>query len=148
MVALEQMWRGNGVFERVEMQCEADPSSARKARDLVTSALAAWEMDDLVEVAQLLTSELVSNAVLHAGTDFQVAVEGEPPVARVEVHDGVGAMPVPTSAPIESEHGRGLMLVSALANQWGSRMVDGGKVVWFSLTSALATHAPDGLPAV
>lgn len=123
---------------KIEYECQPDPSSVRKARELVTSALAAWDMDDLVDVAELLTSELVTNAVLHAGTAFRVAVEAEPPVARVEVSDGRIDPPVPTVPARDHDHGRGLMLVEALASQWGSRVVDGGKVVWFALTSALA----------
>lgn len=141
-------WRGNGVFERVEMECQPEPSSARAARELVAAALAAWEMDDLVEVAQLLTSELVTNVVLHAKTAFQVAVEAEPPVARVEVHDAVEHLPVRAPAPLESEHGRGLMLVEALASQWGSRVADGGKVVWFSLRSVLVEPAAGSSPVL
>lgn len=122
---------------RIECECGPDPSSVRTARQLVTKALAGWDMHDLVDVADLLTSELVSNAVVHAGTAFTVAVEAEPPVARVEVQDGVGDMPLPVRTQGDSEHGRGLMLVEALASQWGSRAVDGGKVVWFVLRSAL-----------
>lgn len=126
---------------KIECECEPDPSSVRRARELVSAALTAWDMDDLVEVAELLTSELATNAVLHAGTAFRVAVKAEPPVARVEVIDGVRGMPVPATGPNQSEHGRGLVLVEALARQWGSRVVDGGKVVWFTLASAMADPA-------
>ena len=132
---------------KVECECEPDPSSVRKARELVSAALAAWYMDDLVDVAELLTSDLVSNAVVHAGTAFRVAVEAAPPVARVEVHDAAPALPVVDSPPPDSEHGRGLFLVETLAAQWGTRVVEGGKVVWFVLRSALAESADGGSPA-
>ena len=134
---------------KVECECEPDPSAVRRARELVAAALASWDRDDVVEVAELLTSELVSNAVVHARTAFTVSVQADPPVARIEVHDRLPSLPMPEAAPAdESEHGRGLLLVEALASQWGARVAEGGKVVWFVLRSALQDAVEGSSPAL
>jgi anti-sigma regulatory factor (Ser/Thr protein kinase) len=86
-------------------------------------------MDDVKETAVLLTSELAANAVLHAHSTFQVAMEPRPPNLLVEVSDQSSAVPVPASALPQSENGRGLILVEALAGRWGTRLLNGGKAV-------------------
>jgi anti-sigma regulatory factor (Ser/Thr protein kinase) len=94
----------------------------------------------------LLTSELVTNVVKHAGTQLTLVVRVEPGV-RVEVHDGVAATRAfreilarpPTDVPATSPGGRGLGLVSALASRFGLDDEPGewdGKVVWFELDPA------------
>jgi anti-sigma regulatory factor (Ser/Thr protein kinase) len=95
-----------------------------------------------VDVAILLTSELVANAVTHADDgDGEAAgpiwmrlrcAAGE---LRVEVHDGSPVLPepVPSQADDDAETGRGLMLVDALAAEWGYYRTSDGKVVYFTL---------------
>ena len=62
---------GRGVGNRVEATFEGNPASVRVARDFVAATLAAWDLDDLSEVAALCTSEVATNAVRHAGSTFR-----------------------------------------------------------------------------
>ena len=87
------------------------------------------------DAALLLTSELVSNAVLHGGGPVRLSVDDGAARVRIEVADA--GQPLPggrgSQRPDEDEGGRGLQLVEALASSWGSRAEPGGKVVWFEL---------------
>ncbi len=104
------------------------------ARQFVVAALAAWDLDDLAEVAQICTSEAASNAIRHARSTFRLLVQADAieVVVRVEDH-GPG---IPWLRPIDpnSEHGRGMWLISSLASRWGWEPVDRGKAVWFVVT--------------
>lgn len=119
---------------RIESEFAATPAAVRQARAFVEATLAAWDLDDVAEVAVLLTSELTTNAVRHARTAFTVAVACRPPELVVEVGDGSDSLPVQRPKSVRSEGGRGLQLVAALARSWGTRRRrGGGKVVWFQL---------------
>lgn len=108
------------------------------ARRFVRAALQEASLDELAADAVLLTSELCENAVLHAGTGFElelsigageltVAVTDQGPTA-LEIHR---AMPRPVDD--RAAHGRGLLLVDALSAAWGSRHDSSGHRVWFRL---------------
>ena len=118
----------------MEQLLPASPASARRARRLVVDALHRLHWETATEVAELLVSELVTNAVLHARTDIRLRVQAEDSWVRVEVHD---ASPAPVHRrhyAQESTTGRGLALVEALAARWGSELIRGdGKSVWFEL---------------
>jgi anti-sigma regulatory factor (Ser/Thr protein kinase) len=124
----------------------AELASVGFARRFVFSILVHRLSDP--SVAVLLTSELVTNVVRHAQTDFTVAVTSDLGV-RVEVHDGMAATDAfreilarpPTDVPAESPGGRGLGLVRALASRIGLDDAPGtsdGKIVWFELDDAYA----------
>ena len=106
--------------------------SAAKARSLVASALRRWGRADLVDDVRLVTSELVTNAVLHAaGSDIELVVLMTDRAIRVEVHDAVaGASPARRVSTTADTTGRGLALVEALAASWGVDTSAGGKRVW------------------
>jgi len=120
----------------------ATPRAVRWAREHVASALSAWELDgDVIQAAKLLTSELVTNAILACadgappgapGSAWCVAIRLDLPdsTLRISVWDGDSSPPVLTCAALESESGRGLQLVAALAKQWDFYPANGGKVVW------------------
>jgi hypothetical protein len=95
--------------------------------------LALWDADDLTEVAELLTAELVTNVVCHGVTSADVALLWDEPTLRVEIRDGSPVLPAIRDLPTD-EHGRGLRIVSALARQWGTRRLGAGKTVWFTVT--------------
>lgn len=85
------------------------------------------------EVAELLTSELATNAVMHARTTFTVTVTSARRAVRIAVRDGSVRLPrVRSPGPYELD-GRGMTLVANLAPRWGVDPVRGGKVVWFEL---------------
>lgn len=108
-------------------------ASAGRARRFVADALIAADARDAVDVAALLVTELVANAVLHAGGDLGVRVACGNGSVRVEVADGSPAVPRPQEQSSEATTGRGLLLVDALAADWGVRRNGSGKVVWFEL---------------
>ena len=112
-----------------------DPKNVRAARKFVEEALVEHGLLDLVDLTSLLTSELVTNAILHAESRVEIEVRTAPDRVRVEVADwGVG---VPRVLPLDptTTGGRGMALVSSLANEWGSYERDGSKIVWFELQS-------------
>jgi anti-sigma regulatory factor (Ser/Thr protein kinase) len=120
-----------------EAQLPAELGSAVAARRLVDSAVASWGIpDDVSEDAVLAVSEFVTNAVLHAGTVLSVRVRRLDRGVRLEVEDGSVECPVVSSDPAEdllappAMTGRGLALVAATVDRWGTDLRPGGKVVW------------------
>jgi anti-sigma regulatory factor (Ser/Thr protein kinase) len=109
------------------------PSSAGKARRLVDTTLHEWRCDHYLEIASLLVSELVANAVLHAGTAIHVVIRLHANRLRVEVHDGDARLPAAKHYSPLSATGRGLLLVERMAHDWGTVPTHTGKVVWFEL---------------
>ena len=109
------------------------PESAGRARRFVAAALAEAGRAEVAEVAVLLVSELVSNAVLHAGTELELVVRILPDRLAVEVHDQGGGRAVRRRYSTLSGTGRGLMLVEELARDWGTVVTEAGKFVWFEL---------------
>ena len=111
-----------------------EPASAAEARSQVRAAIAVWNAPVDKDVAVLLTSELVTNAVKHAeGESVVLGIRCGRGRLRVDIHDMSPAPPVLTSASAGAEEGRGLMLVSDLAAEWGSYRTPLGKAVYFTL---------------
>src|SRR5205085_11601344 len=92
---------------------------------------AGW--DTAVDTAVLLVSELVTNAIRHARGPCFLVVAFDEGAVELSVEDGDSHMPAPRPAVGLDEDGRGLMLVSALADEWGVRLLPGGKATWFRL---------------
>jgi GAF domain-containing protein/anti-sigma regulatory factor (Ser/Thr protein kinase) len=88
---------------------------------------------DVSSCAVLLTSELVTNAVLHAATPICVTLHILPDRIRVDVADGSSSFPAIKDYGRDAATGRGLTLFNTLASDWGVQAVDGGKIVWFEL---------------
>jgi anti-sigma regulatory factor (Ser/Thr protein kinase) len=111
------------------------PEGARAARHFVRDALAASD-HQLRDTILLLTSEVATNAVRHAGAKFHVGIESlETDGVRVEVTDDNSLAPQPQMAPVDATTGRGLDIVDALASAWGVDDRGNGKVVWFEVRS-------------
>lgn len=109
-------------------------SSVALAREFVAGTLAEGDASDLNEDAVLLTSEVVTNALLHAGGGCVVTVDVDEGTVRIEVHDEDHQSPMARRPRSDEEGGRGLELVDAIAWRWGSDPVEGdGKAVWFEL---------------
>jgi anti-sigma regulatory factor (Ser/Thr protein kinase) len=125
----------------------ADLAAAAAARSVVEDAIRAWRAPVDPDVAVLLTSELVTNAVTHGtptpGTFVLLTIVCDAVALRVEVHDGSGDLPVLdtglldadplNTGPAEAETGRGLLLVTSLSTEWGSYRTPAGKAVYFTL---------------
>jgi anti-sigma regulatory factor (Ser/Thr protein kinase) len=110
-----------------------DPTSAGAARRFVTTALHQLGQDRLSELAELLVSELVTNAVLHARTTITLQVQEAGGGVRVRVADASHRGPRQRDYSDEATTGRGLTLVEALASAWGTEPTERGKTVWFEL---------------
>lgn len=115
-----------------EYRCEfpPEPASAGEARRFVLTALAETGVAGLSDTAMLLVSELVSNAVLHAGTPIEVLVSIDDGTMRIEVRDGSPQLPVRKNYSNLSGTGRGLRMVERMATAWGADAEPDGKVVW------------------
>ncbi|MGW0366995.1 ATP-binding protein [Streptomyces sp. NPDC002990] len=94
---------------------------------------------DTADAAELLITELVTNALVHTDQGAEVTVSLAGTRLRAEVRDHAAHRPRPAAQGEDHRtHGRGLLLVQALADAWGvdTRARDGGKVVWFELEAA------------
>ncbi|WP_413230170.1 SpoIIE family protein phosphatase [Kitasatospora herbaricolor] len=110
-----------------------EPTSVAKARELACSWLLARGLDELVDTTELLVSELVTNALRHGRGDIRLRLLRDRTVV-CEVWDDGYAQPRQRRAQETDEGGRGLQLVSLLAERWGSRRTPKGKIVWFELS--------------
>lgn len=115
---------------------EKAPDSARAARSFVSRVLAGSPASGCAETAELLVSELVTNALLHARSGVEVVVRVDPTRVRVEVHDTEERLPFLIAEPGDTIAGRGLHIVEELASGWGAEPREGGKAVWFELLVA------------
>ena len=123
-----------GVVAEVKEGLSADTASASRARRFVDEVLSRWHCGELLDDVQLLVSELVTNAVVHAGSDVEIAVRLLVDSVRIEVVDRAPDATLRASSPaVEDESGRGLLLVETLASAWGVEPLDGGKAVWFEV---------------
>ena len=112
----------------------AGPPAAAEARSHVRAAICAWDVPVEEEVAILLTSELVTNAIRHeTGETITLAISCSFGQLRVDVHDTSCCLPVVVDAPVDAEAGRGLMLVATLSESWGIYRTPAGKAVYFTL---------------
>jgi hypothetical protein len=107
-----------------------------------------WGRDDLTTSGALLVTELVTNAILHARTMIQVILERREDAVRVEVRDGSRVRPALRNHGLDATTGRGLALVSQLAESWGVDVSGAGKVVWARLTEDWDEQSSDILFAV
>jgi anti-sigma regulatory factor (Ser/Thr protein kinase) len=104
-----------------------------EARAFVAGTLRRWDLEALVVDAELLTSELVTNAVLHARSDVTVSVAVADGTAEIGVTDASAEAPTPRWATAGAEGGRGLRLVDRVAADWGVAYLGTGKQVWCRL---------------
>ncbi|MFD3623665.1 ATP-binding protein [Streptomyces sp. NPDC058698] len=130
----------------------AHPEEVAALRRVVRRCLAAWNLHELVDAAQLCVSELVSNVVTHVGlgTPGSLAVSMNGAYLRIEVRDpDTRALPTLVAADVEAEGGRGMALVEALTDRWGVQLREDHKVTWCELATGFTS--PTGItvdPAV
>ena len=118
------------------LQLSPHPTAPRAARDFVSRVLLDWRLNRHLPAACLVVSELVTNAMIHAGTgiDMRLAEHGQ--AIRIAVRDRSHDMPVQHPDALDS-HGRGLTIVAGLSSAWGVlHHTDGGKVVWAVIDSS------------
>ncbi|TXL89508.1 ATP-binding protein [Streptomyces sp. IB2014 016-6] len=124
------------LLRRVE---SADLTAVPEVRHALRELLSHWRERESAEVAELLTSELVTNALVHTEHGAVVKATVADSRLRVEVRDFIDAPPTP-NAPTQDDgtHGRGLVLVDGLADAWGVLTQGLGKMVWFELNGETA----------
>lgn len=122
-----------------------DLRAVARARRFVFERVVAHGLDELAADAELVASEVVTNALLHAGPPVELSIRITPPRVRVEVSDRTRSTPVPLGAGGQSMTGRGLSLIEGLTRAWGVAPNNGGKTVWAELEAGAA--APSDLDA-
>lgn len=130
------MARLNGIEpdDVAEWRISLDPVEVGRARAVVREQLHDWGLGRLADGAELMVSELVTNAVRHSHrrpVELRL-VRGDSLLC--EVDDDDHDLPNLLSAGPTDEHGRGLRVVSTLAREWGASRTKAGKTVWFELT--------------
>jgi anti-sigma regulatory factor (Ser/Thr protein kinase) len=114
----------------------AGPAAAAEARSQVLAAIRSWDVPVDPDAAVLLTSELVTNAIQHAGgQNVVLVITCSCGRLRVDVHDTSRSLPAVAEAPADAETGRGLVLVATLSAEWGHYRTPAGKAVYFTLAS-------------
>ncbi|MEU5437688.1 ATP-binding protein [Streptomyces sp. NPDC020719] len=110
-----------------------DPVSVRSAREFTRAALLDWGISDRCDDVRLCVSELATNALVHGGEGahgFLLAITATGHLLRVEVHDAGPGLPQCRMPGDDSDDGRGLLLVSEYADDWGVERSGELKVVW------------------
>ncbi|MEU2052477.1 ATP-binding protein [Streptomyces bungoensis] len=112
-----------------------DLRGVRTARTFVHDRLRSWGLQDMSDALELVVSETVTNALVHAGSDVDVRLRAFADHLRLEVRDSDTNPPVPSPLSLaeeenaEAEHGRGMLIVEALAEMWSSSPNGLGKTV-------------------
>jgi anti-sigma regulatory factor (Ser/Thr protein kinase) len=123
------------VGDDLNLRLPAHASSARVARAGVVALADGWPTE-CVAALELLVDELVTNAVLHAGTASELSVAMQGSHVRVELRDGSRRLPQRLPYEPTSVTGRGVHLLESLARRWGAETDGNGKVVWFEFECA------------
>src|SRR4051812_38470771 len=123
------------------------PDSARTARRMVAEVLVGVGADTFVDTATLLTSELVTNGIVHAHTELHVLVDATATWVRVEVVDGNAQLPARRDYDENASTGRGMEMIELLADDFDVEPLEHeGKRVWFRLGeepgTSFAAEAP------
>jgi serine phosphatase RsbU (regulator of sigma subunit)/anti-sigma regulatory factor (Ser/Thr protein kinase) len=118
-----------------ELWLAASPANVSHARQWVTRRLDACGAQDAIDIVVLLTSEIVTNAIVHAQTPLTLRVEPVEGGVRVAVSDGDPEVPAMGEFNLHSSGGRGMALLDTLAEDWGVQVERNGKTVWFDVGS-------------
>ncbi|MGW3632188.1 ATP-binding protein [Streptomyces sp. NPDC005122] len=108
-------------------------TSVRRARRLATAQLSEWNLEDLADTAELLVSELVTNALCHTRGPLRLNLYARGSHLRCEVEDTDSTGPVRRVVDADAEGGRGTELLDLLTETWGSTRTATGKTMWFEI---------------
>ena len=124
--------RGIPSSATAEWTVAPEPPAVAQSRRTVRATLGGWGLSRLGDTAELLTSELVTNALLYTEGPISVRLLRDRTLL-CEVYDGSETIPHLRTAADDDDGGRGLRLVKELSNRWGTRRTTTGKTVWFEL---------------
>ena len=111
-----------------------EPTAAAKARSQVRAIIHAWKVPVDPDIAVLLTSDLVTNAIMHGeGETVTLAIRCSCGHLRVDIYDASRSLPMAVDEPAGTETGCWLVLVAALSAEWGSFCIPAGKATYFTL---------------
>jgi hypothetical protein len=131
------------------VQLAASTLGVGRVRRTTGKVLHDWGLAELVDVAEVLLTELLTNVLVHVGPGAWHALtllhDGD--VLRVEVRDSSPRMPVARVGAWDEESGRGLRMIDGLAHAWGADRLPPGKVVWFTLPDTVCPTPRDRLRA-
>jgi anti-sigma regulatory factor (Ser/Thr protein kinase) len=131
---------------RMDADLPPGPDMPAASRELVSRACEEWGVPRVRRLAELIISELASNAVLHARTRAVVTIRLLGGCLQLAVRDGdprlVHHPPAGTHGAHHGEHGRGLLILDAMTDRWGSAPTGNGKVVWAQLAIPSPRPAP------
>ena len=125
---------------RAAVELAPEPRSVATARRFVAETLAEWGQQEQSDRACLVTSEILTNAVRHSDTPIALRMHCTSREITVEVRDDSTHLPQRRIPEPDDENGRGLMLVEALADSWGTRPTRTGKSIWFTLALEPTPH--------
>jgi Histidine kinase-like ATPase domain len=127
-----------------------DPAILASARSFAADRLRALDRTGVRDEVELLLTELITNAIIHARTDIEVRLEPSGAGVRVEVIDDNPTMPAAGTLTAAALSGRGLMLVQSMSTRWGAHNnVNGGKTVWFEVVpDAVESPSVDDVDAL
>ena len=120
----------------VTLELPPAAASVRDGRRFITSVLETWGMPELIETAALLTSELLTNSVLHARTEILLTVVQRGDSIEIVVRDGSRHGPRRRRHTQDATTGRGLELLERLARSWDVAVDEDGKAVTFVLDAS------------
>ncbi len=127
-----------------ELPLSREPSAVAQARRFVTARLAGTGLEELSEAAALVTTELVTNVLVHTASLPTLRMLTTDDSVRIEVEDACPVLPVPGILDPTGGCGRGLVLVEQFTQRWGvTRVPDTGKKVWFELVAGVAALTED-----
>jgi len=116
----------------------------KKARRFVSEVLREWNVGELTDSANLIVTELATNAMLHARSGFTVSMAQTGSVVRIAVGDTASAVPQRARGGAAALVGRGIPIIEALAARWGHLALEEGKLVWADLSAHMSGASQNG----
>ena len=127
--------RPTELYQR-RVRLSGEPTAAAEARSQVRAAIRDWKVPVDPDIAILLTSDLVTNAITHGdGETLTLAIRCSRGHLRIDVYDQSRYLPVGVNEPVDPGTGRGLVLVAALSSEWGSFRTPAGKAMYFTVAA-------------
>ncbi|MFJ4985556.1 SpoIIE family protein phosphatase [Streptomyces sp. NPDC088732] len=124
-------------FEMARLEIQPrDLRTVSTARKFARNSLRTWQLNEISDDLEITVSEIVTNALIHAGSDVDMRLYRYPDRVRLEVRDSDSAPPIPSSFSMseegrsKAENGRGMVIVENISGSWGSSPNGRGKTVW------------------
>jgi anti-sigma regulatory factor (Ser/Thr protein kinase) len=124
----------------IRLPLPAELTAPRLARQVVRDACATWGLENLADAAALVVTEMTTNAVLHAHAPITLTATQSETDLTITLADGDSRLPQADQTLASREHGNGITLIGAMADEWGAYRDAVGKTVW----ARFSLHGPSG----